>query len=233
MVTIKDAKNATDAIVKTLKPVSVAVFGSVARQKRGNDLDLLVITDGSLDRKEENHLLYKCLKKFHEKFGVDSLVVPIHIFTKYYNEGSPFLELIIREGRVLYMKKAIEEWTKQSKDELDTAKYLLNGGYFKGACYHAQQSAEKAIKSILLENGWKLEKTHDIDYLIKIGKKFKIKLTLPDEEIEFMNSIYTGRYPSEAGLLPFGEPSKKDAAKAVSIANNVYKNISDLISNQK
>ena len=46
-----------------------------------------------------------------------------------------------------------------------------------------------------------------------------------NEEIEFINSIYEGRYPSEAGLLPYGEPSNEDAERAVNIADEIYENI--------
>ena len=55
------------------------------------------------------------------------------------------------------MKDVVEEWVKQAKDELDMAVYLLQGGYFKGACYHAQQSVEKAMKAAFLKKGgtWK------------------------------------------------------------------------------
>jgi hypothetical protein len=40
------------------------------------------------------------------------------------------------------------------------------------------------------------------------------------EEIQYIDSIYRGRYPGEAGLLPLGEPDSKDADKAIAIATN-------------
>ena len=227
MVTFKDARNAAKAVIKTLNPVSITVFGSVAKNGTGNDLDIFVITNSSLNQKEEYRLLYGALKRFRKKFGIDQFVMQVDSFKKLYNAGSPFLSLIAREGRVLYMKEAVKEWLKQSKNELDMARVLLKAGYPQGACYHAQQSAEKAIKFILLKNGWELEKTHDIDHLLESGKKLKIRFTITDEEIEFINSIYEGRYPSEAGLLPYGQPSNEDAERAVKIADKIYKNISN------
>ncbi|MCL4427676.1 MAG: HEPN domain-containing protein [Deltaproteobacteria bacterium] len=225
MVTLKDARNAAKTIIKILNPVSITVFGSVAKNGTGNDLDIFVITNGVSDQKEEYRSLYGALKKYRKKFGIDQFVIQADSFKKLYNAGSPFLNLIAREGRVLYMKEAVKEWFNQSKNELDMARVLLKAGYPQGACYHAQQSAEKAIKFILLKNGWELEKTHDIDRLLEIGKKLKIKLAVPDEDVEFINSIYEGRYPSEAGLLPYGQPSDKDAERAVKIAADVYNNI--------
>jgi len=45
MVTLKEAKRLTKEIVKTIKPLSVILFGSVARCGEGEDLDLLIITE--------------------------------------------------------------------------------------------------------------------------------------------------------------------------------------------
>jgi len=44
---------------------------------------------------------------------------------------------------------------------------------------------------------------------------------ISDEDAFFLNSIYRARYPSEAGLLPFGEPLEKDAEQALRIAREV------------
>jgi predicted nucleotidyltransferase len=49
MVTLRDAKEASDSIVRAFKPVSIVVFGSVARDMAGTDLDLLIVTeDGNM-----------------------------------------------------------------------------------------------------------------------------------------------------------------------------------------
>jgi len=45
------------------------------------------------------------------------------------------------------------------------------------------------------------------------------------EEIVFIDSIYRGRYPAEAGLFPLGEPSNKDAEKTVSIAKRIFRDV--------
>lgn len=224
MVTIKDAKETANSIVKTLCPVSIVLFGSVAREEVGADLDLLIVTDdNSKISGDVNMLLHKSLKKFYKKFAVDPFIIPLSSLRRSYREGSRFLRLIEREGRGLYMRNGIEEWVKQSKDELNMAGYLLKGGYFKGACYYAQQAIEKSMKSILFKKGWDLEKTHSIERLMAIGRDFKIKFNLSSEEVVFLDSIYRGRYPLEAGLLPLGEPSEEEAKRAVSIARRIFK----------
>jgi len=224
MVTLKDAKKAADSIVRALKPVSVVLFGSVARRGVGTDLDLLVITDDrSKSAGDPNMVLHKCLKRFYRRFSIDPFIVHQSTLNEYYLKGSPFLSKISREGRSLYMKDAVQEWMRQSNDELNMAEYLLEGGFLKGACYHAQQSIEKSLKARLLKKGWELEKTHSIERLASICKDYRIRFKFSDEEIVFIDSIYRGRYPAEAGLLPLGEPSKTDAEKAVRIANRIFK----------
>ena len=221
-VTIEDAKAASAAIVKYLKPRSVVLFGSVAREGRGSDLDLLVVTDEASNQSENGDLLlHRCLRRYHKRFPIDSFIVPLAKLNAGFRRGSPFLHMIAREGRTLYMRDAIREWLGEAGDEFDMAAYLLKGRFFKGACYHAQQALEKAIMAQLLAKGWDLEKTHSIERLVAICRDFKIKIDLSDSDIVFMDSIYRGRYPIDRGLLPLGEPEEGDAARAVEIATRI------------
>ena len=224
MVTFEDAKEAALSIARKLDPFSVVVFGSVAQKGVGNDLDLLVVIhDGSKNIEDANLLLHQCLKRFYRKFSIHPFLIPLKLVNDYYAKGSPFLRLISKEGKVLYMKDIVKEWCKQSEDELAMAVYLSGGGYYKGACYHAQQAIEKAMKAKLFNKGWGLEKTHSIERLVAIGKDYKIRFPLSDEEIVFMDNIYRGRYPVDAGLLPYGEPSQEDAEKAITLADRLLK----------
>jgi len=234
MVTIEDIKEVKEVVVKTLHPISVQVFGSVAKKGVGTDLDLLVIIDDeSQIVRNANLILHKSLKKFYKKFAIDPFIISETVFNEYYSKGSPFLKAILKEGRLLYMRNSLKEWLKLAEEELNMAIYLLNGGYFKGACYHSQQCIEKSIKVILLKKGWELEKIHSIERLISIADDYNIKIKLSDEEVVFIDSIYRGRYPAEAGILPFGEPSKVDARKAVDIAKRIFKNTQVSMKNKK
>lgn len=226
MVTVKDAREVSEAIVESLHPISIFTFGSVAKNGIGEDLDLLVIVDDTSEIKEDINLTaHKCLKIFYRKFAIDPFIIPVSRFREYYLRGSPFLSMILREGRSLYMKGAIEEWLKQAEDEINMAEYLLKGSFLKGSCFHSQQSIEKAIKSRLLKEGWELEKIHSLERLISIGEKYNIKIDLSDEEVVFVDNIYRGRYPAETGLLPLGEPSEAEAQKALAIAKRIFKEV--------
>ena len=224
MVTIDDAREVTREIVKQLRPFSVVIFGSVANHGTGNDLDILVILDGDDNSMiSERASLDRCVKKFYRRFAIDPIAMSHKKFISHYTSGSYFLRAVLKNGRALYMKNADSTWLNQAHDELDTAIYLFKGGFFRGACYHAQQALEKYIKSLLLKKGWELEKIHSIARLHALAIDYKVKLPLNDDDVMFVDSIYRGRYPAESGLLPMGNPSKEDAERAVRIAKNIVK----------
>lgn len=222
MVTFNEAKAVSQVIVKDFHPISVIVFGSVAKEGSGLDLDLLIITGDEWKFPEHPDLLvYRSLKQFYRRFSIDPFIITKSTFKEYWTKGSPFLRLIMKEGRILYMKDAVREWISLAEEELHTAMYLLDGGFFKGTCYHSQQAVEKAIKAVLISKGWDIEKTHSIERLIAIAEDYAIQIDISDEDIVFMDSIYRSRYPAEAGLLPLREPSETDARRSVDIAREV------------
>ena len=50
-----------------------------------------------------------------------------------------------------------------------------------------------------------------------------IKVTLPDDELIFIDSIYKRRYPADTGLLPLDEPYTQDGVKATGIPSKIVK----------
>lgn len=230
MVTIEDAKEVSNVIAEAIQPISILVFGSVAKRGVGEDLDLLVIVDDKSETINDiNMLLHKCLKSYYKKFDIEPFVIPLSVFNRYYFKESPFLRLIIKEGRSFYMREAVAEWLKQANDELNMAGYLLEGRFFRGSCFHSQQSIERSIKARLLKEGWELERIHSIGRLIAIGEKYNIKIPLSDEDVVFIDHIYRGRYPAETGLLPLGEPSEAEAQKAFEIAKRLFTEVEKVL----
>jgi predicted nucleotidyltransferase len=113
VVTLKEAKDITDSIVQQLDPLSVVLFGSVAREDIGEDLDLLIIMEDTPETMTNlNIRLNKSLRPFYRKFDIDPFIIRHSLFNEYQRKGSPFLKIISREGRSLYMKNAVQEWLK-------------------------------------------------------------------------------------------------------------------------
>lgn len=226
MVTVEDAKKVAQHLIKTMDPVCVVVFGSVAKAGKGEDIDLLIVTeDKEKDLKAIDSKVHKLLKPFYKDFAIDPFVVPQIVLRKYFLKGSPFLRLVQKEGRCLYMKDSIDQWLKQAKEDMAMAECLLNNKYYRGACYHSQQAIEKCMKGILIKSGWELEKVYSIRLLSSIAQRHGLSSAIRDEDMDFIDSIYRGRYPAEEGLLPIGEPTREDAIKAVKIASEVIRKL--------
>ena len=68
-------------------------------------------------------------------------------------------------------------WFSQAKFDLEAAKTSLTAGNYEWACFQAQQSAEKALKSYLYLHGKRLIITQSINKLLqecsKINNQFK------------------------------------------------------------
>jgi len=216
----EDAKEIVDVIKKTDTPDKIILFGSIARGEKGEDIDLLIIGNRNTEKK-----ILKSLYPFFKKYPLDTFFVSKKKLKELYYRGSPFLRLIQREGRLLYIYNSLKEWYNSGLEDCQQAEYLFEGGFYRGVCFSYQQAIEKLIKWILLKKGWELEKIHSIRRLVAIAEGFRISILLQDEEIDFIDSIYKGRYSGEEGLLPLGSPTQKDAKRALQIAKKVIKQL--------
>ena len=81
MVTLREARVVTDSIVKRLHPLSVILFGSVARQETGEDLDLLIIVEDTPETMYDlNVRLGKSLRRFYKRFDIDPFIIRHFLF---------------------------------------------------------------------------------------------------------------------------------------------------------
>ncbi|OGW54437.1 MAG: hypothetical protein A2Z46_07000 [Nitrospirae bacterium RBG_19FT_COMBO_55_12] len=119
------------------------------------------------------------------------------------------------------MRKEAEAWIKIAAEELQSAEYLSERKLFRMVCYHAQQSVEKVLKALLVEHDVDIPRTHNILDLNNAVKKIGYETKLSDEDTVFLNSIYRARYPAALGLVPSGEPTAKDAEKALHISREM------------
>jgi HEPN domain-containing protein/predicted nucleotidyltransferase len=222
MVTLEEAKTVSREIVRRFQPVSITVFGSVARTGSGNDLDIMVVVDELRSAPDEvSDKIQSYLSHWYRRFSIDPFVVGLAAAQRHLKHGSPFLDTILDEGVLLYMQNAIDEWNNNAAEDLAMARYLFDGDFFRGACYNAQQAVEKMIQARLLSKGWHLEKIYNLRRLIALCEEYRCTLIIPDEDISFLDSIYRSRYPAETGLLPHGEPGRDGALRAIGCAEKV------------
>jgi uncharacterized protein len=226
---LKTLDEINDRLVQQYDPERIILFGSHALDAAvaGSDIDLLVVKETSerpIDRRVRVETILA-----ERAMPLDILVYTPEELRHLYAIGSPFVEEVIETGRVLYMRNVTQSWLRDAEDELSTAVILLQNGKYKSACYHSQQCVEKCLKALILEKGEKPEKVHDIVELLAHVNRLGWTVGISIDDAVFLNSIYKGRYPTEEGLLPYGEPIKADADKAGKAADSLMKKTAGLI----
>ncbi len=121
---------------------------------------------------------------------------------------------------LLFMREEIENWWKQAEKDLSAAKNSLNSGDYEWASFQANQSAEKALKSLFLSKKKAIAPSHN---LVSLGKS----LELPEElinSLKELNPEYTlARYPDAANAAPFEIYTKKKAKEKITHAEKIIK----------
>jgi HEPN domain-containing protein/predicted nucleotidyltransferase len=212
-----------ERLVERYEPDRIVLFGSHARGNAspGSDIDLLIVkqTDRRpLDRRVEVEGLLA-----DRALALDLVVYTPAELRELHALGDPFVVDVLETGRVLYMRKPTAAWLRDAREDLESATILLEHGKHRGACFHSQQCVEKALKALLLERGLQPARTHDLVELLHAVEGAGWSAMLSTDDAVFLNSVYRGRYPTEAGLLPHGEPAIDDARRAVAAAGEVMR----------
>jgi len=114
----------------------------------------------------------------------------------------------------------VKKWLMLADDDLRIAELAMKDSepVCWAAAFHCQQAAEKSLKAFLAYHDHHVEKTHDIEFLLGLCKRF-----LPEMEglIE-KGSILTdyavdSRYPA-----PRVEVTQQQAGEAIEIARSIY-----------
>lgn len=207
-----------DAVVQRIvdgyQPDHIILFGSRATggADEGSDFDLLIVKD--TDRRPIDRRVAVERLLADRTIPLDILVYTPREMWDLYAMGSPLIATILETGRVLFMRKATAAWLAEAREELDVARILLDHQKYRGACLHSQQGTEKALKALLFEKGRQPARTHDVIELLNQVRAEGYEVSLSLDDAAFLTSVYRGRYPTEEGLLPHGEPTAEDARRA-------------------
>ena len=132
-----------------------------------------------------------------------------------------FLLNILKRGMVIYMKKETEAWINIAIEDFQSANYLLEKSLYRMVCYHSQQTVERLSKAIIVQHDRDIPRTHNLLDLNKAVKELGYDSPLSDEDGVFLNGINRSLYPFEEVLLPSGDPTEKDAEKALDVAKQM------------
>ena len=104
------------------------------------------------------------------------------------------------------MENEILVWLKRAEEDLGVARHLMESYYphpLEIICYLCQQSAEKAIKAVIIENGAPggLPKVHNLSFLLQ---QIKNVVSVDEKYYEYADTLtpygVTARYPNELFL---------------------------------
>lgn len=129
------------------------------------------------------------------------------------------------------MKNETKAWIDYADENLKSAEVLLQNGLFNACLQNIQQAAEKHLKSLLIEKGTGLIKSHSIRQLIHALAEHQITITMSEDEIDLLDSIYLpSKYPLMS-VLPKFLPDKKLCEKCINIAFQIKSSVLDLLKN--
>ena len=222
---LRELDDISRRIINGYNPDRIILFGSRAAGEadESSDIDLVIVKETE-KRPLDRHIEVETLLA-DRAVPIDIIVYTPDEIRHLYSIGSPFVEEIVEKGRLLYMRKATTAWIREAEEELESANVLYEHGRYKSACYHSQQSVEKGLRAIIIEKGRRPERSHDIVELRNAVAELGFDSGLTIEDAVYLNSIYKGRYPTEEGLLPHGEPSRADTERAVMSAGNLIERL--------
>jgi len=120
-----------------------------------------------------------------------------------------------------------KEWQKRVEEDYGSAKMLLdNDGFPSVVCFHAHQVVEKYLKGYLAYNDFELEKTYQLDGLLKeIAKIDEEFMQFVDEAVSLNDYYIEARYPTDFREdIPL-EEAKEALKKAANVRDFVLSKV--------
>jgi HEPN domain-containing protein len=126
------------------------------------------------------------------------------------------------------MKRESERWLQFAAEDLQMGELAMREAIYNQVCFHSQQCAEKAIKSLLMLQGKAPPRTHLLGDLLRLLSPNPFAASLG---IDLLDRFYLPtRYPDALpGSLPEGLPNHEDASEALAAARQVLSTVVGMI----
>jgi len=119
------------------------------------------------------------------------------------------------------MKDETHTWISYADENLDVAGLAFEHGHLNACLQNAQQAVEKYLKAVIVERDLEFRRTHSIRELLGLLAAKDIALSVSEDEMDLMDSIYVpSKYPVYSAL-PQALPDPAICRDALSIARKV------------
>ena len=112
-------------------------------------------------------------------------------------------------------------WQRYAEENERSAEVLLEKRLFNPCLQNAQQAIEKFLKAALVEKGVPLKRTHSVRELVDMVRSSGVEVTIADDEVELIDSIFLpSKYPVGSALPDFN-PDEAVCTRCLEIARGV------------
>lgn len=124
-------------------------------------------------------------------------------------------------------KTEAQRWWRQSLSDYSILSALIEFNKYDTCCFLSQQTAEKALKAYLYNEGEELLLTHSIFKLCDLAAQYNVKFSEIKHDVKSLDYYYVeARYPNAIDdVIPAEFYSHQDAEKAVKMASLVMDTI--------
>jgi HEPN domain-containing protein len=115
------------------------------------------------------------------------------------------------------MSEQAERWMAFAREDLRMAELAMREGIFNQVCFHCQQCAKKAVKSLIAAQGASIPRTHRLTDLLEGVAPGENPIKHLAADIKLLDRYYIPtRYPDALpGALEASLPDKSDALEAL------------------
>lgn len=129
------------------------------------------------------------------------------------------------------MKDETVTWLFYADENLEVAELSFDHGHLNACLQNAQQAVEKYLKAVIIERNREFRRTHSIRELLGILADQDIGLSIAEDDVDLMDSIYVpSKYPVYSAI-PQALPDPSICRDALTIAHKV-KNLTAEILNE-
>ena len=122
-------------------------------------------------------------------------------------------------------EETARRWLAQAENELKITRSLADSGFWSGACFHAEQTAQLALKSFLYLKGSRFVNIRSIRALVQeCGKEAPQFLASENAGLILDRYYLATRYPDvlPEPAVPFEAFSQQEARQALDFAEEIF-----------